>query len=149
MEAQGRKLVGFYDSYRDALRDDCKAIADYSAGWAKTIGRILFPEIADPMEASRRLNDKTNPNREDRLSDDQERLIMRLAVQKRGFSAAHDFVTDDISMERSKAAKDPHDEALDLQARAERTLAELRHLMERQERLAASPLAFVSKKSTG
>lgn len=135
-----RKL--FYDGYREALREDCKAIGDDTAGWAKTVGRLLFPEISDPIEAGRRLNDKTNPNRDDRLSDEQERLIMRLAVEKRGFSAAHDFICDDTNLERS-TAKDRHDEALELQARAERLIVELRQIVDRQERLTRAPLASI------
>jgi hypothetical protein len=136
----------FYDSYRAALREDCKAI-EPSPAWAKVVGKLFFPEIADPVEAGRRLNDKTNPNREDRLSDDQERLIMRLAIERRGFSAAHDYLSDEIGMERAKA-RDRKDEALELQSRAERTLAEFRSLMERYERLTRTPLAAVDVKKS-
>lgn len=143
MDQQQRAL--FYDGYRAALREDCKAI-EPSPAWAKVVGKMLFPEIVDPVEAGRRLNDKTNPNREDRLSDEQERLIMRLAVEKRGFSAAHDYVSDEIGMERGKA-KDRRDEALELQSRAERTLADFKQTMDRYERLMRSPLAAVEKKS--
>lgn len=139
-----RKL--FYDGYREALREDCKAIGDDTAGWAKSVGRMLFPEITDPIEAGRRLNDKTNANRDDRLSDAQERLIMRMAVEKRGFSAAHDFICDETNLERSKP-KDRRDEALELQSRAERLLVELRQITERQERLTRTPLASISSKS--
>jgi hypothetical protein len=139
MENQQRAL--FYDNYRAALREDCKAI-EPSPAWAKVVGKILFPEIADPVEAGRRLNDKTNPNRDDRLSDDQERLIMRLAIERRGFSAAHDFISDEIGMERAKP-KDRGDEAVELQARAERTLAEFKQLMDRYERVTRSPIALV------
>lgn len=143
MDQQGRKL--FYDGYREALRDDCKAIDD-TAAWAKNVGKLLFPEIVDPIEAGRRLNDKTNPNRDDRLSDDQERLIMRLSVRKRGFSAAHDYISDEIEMERAKP-KDRKDEMLELQGRVERGISELKSLMERQERLIRMPLASVPTKT--
>ncbi len=145
MEQQQRAL--FYESYRAALREDCKAV-DGTQAWAKVVGKILFPEISDPIEAGRRLNDKTNPNREDRLSDEQERHIMRLAREKRGFSAALDFICDDAEFERT-TPKDRRDEAVELQARAERTLAEFKQVTERYERLIRSPLAVVdnSKKS--
>ncbi len=145
MDQQQRAL--FYENYRAALREDCKAIGDSTQAWAKVVGKILFPEISDPTEAGRRLNDKTNPHREDRLSDEQERLIMRLAREKRGFSAALDFICDDTEFERTKP-RDRRDEAAELQARFERGLAELRQITERQERLAQAPLALVAKKST-
>jgi hypothetical protein len=67
---------------------------------------------------------------------------MRLAIERRGFSAAHDYLSDEIGMERAKA-RDRKDEALELQSRAERTLAEFRSLMERYERLTRTPLAAV------
>lgn len=143
MEQQTRAM--FYDGYRAALRDDCKAAADNSPAWAKEIGHLLWPG-KDPLEAGRRLTDCTNPNRDDRLSDEEERLVMRLSVQKRGFSAAHDFITDEIAMERSKP-KDRVDEASELMARGERLLAELRVITERQERLMRSPLALATKKT--
>ena len=136
----------FYDSYRAALREDCKAI-EPSLAWAKVVGKILFPEITDPIEAGRLLNDKTNPNRRDRLSDEQERFIMRLAREKRGFSAALDFICDDTEFERTKP-RDRRDEALELQARAERTLAEFRQVTERYERLVRAPLAVIDNKKS-
>lgn len=139
MDQQQRAL--FYDSYRAALRDDCKAAAGNSPAWAKEIGHLLWPG-KDAIEAGRRLNDCTNPNRDDRLSDEEERLVMRLAVQRRGFSAAHDYTADEINMERSKP-RDRKDEALELQGRAERLLAELRNITDRQERLVRPPIAAV------
>lgn len=136
----------WYENYRAALRDDCKAIADGSKAWAQVVGARLFPSITDQVAAGRRLNDLTNPNRDDRLTDDEERLIMRLAVEKRGFSAAHDFITDDIGMERGRP-RERSDEALELMGRAERLMSEFKGVTERMERLASSPLALVSKKS--
>jgi hypothetical protein len=143
MDQQQQRAL-FYESYRAALREDCKAI-DGTPAWAKVVGQRLFPEISDPVEAGRRLNDKTNPNRDDRLSDDQERLIMRLAREKRGFSAALDYICDDTEFERTKP-KDRKDEMLELQGRIERSTSELRSLIERQERLVRSPLTDVSSR---
>lgn len=139
MDQQQRAL--FYDNYRAALRDDCKAISDNSPSWAKNVGHSLWPG-KDMIEAARRLNDCTNPNRDDRLSDEEERLVMRLAVAKRGFSAAHDYISDEISMERAKP-RERKEEALDLQSRAERLLSELKQVTERQERLVRAPIAVV------
>jgi hypothetical protein len=109
MDQQQRAL--FYDNYRAALRDDCKAISDHSPAWSKQVGLLLWPG-KDAIEAGRRLNDCTNPNRDDRLSDEEERLVMRLAVAKRGFSAGHDYISDEISMERAKP-RERKEEALD------------------------------------
>lgn len=145
MDQQQRAL--FYENYRFALREDCKAIADGSPAWAKVVGKILFPEITDPIDAGRRLNDRTNPGRDDRLTDEQERLIMRLARQKRGFSAALDFICDDTEFERTKP-KDRRDEAAELIAREERILVELKQIMDRRERMATqSPLALIKNRS--
>jgi hypothetical protein len=123
----------FYENYYAALRDDCQAI-EPSRAWAKVVGKKLFPEIVDAEEAGRRLADKLNPHRRDRLSDEQERLIMRLAKEKRGFSAALHFICDDIGFERPKAL-DPRDEALELIHREEQLIGELRSLLDRRERL--------------
>lgn len=144
MDHQQRAL--FYDNYRAALRHDCKAIADESPAWAKTVGKMLWPG-KDAIEAGRTLNDKTNENRADRLSDEEERLIMRLAIEKRGFSAAYDFLADEIGMERAKA-RDRKDEMVELQSRIERSTAELRELIARQERLVRAPIAAVEIKKT-
>lgn len=134
----------WYESYRAALRDDCKAI-EPSRAWAKVVGKMLFPEIADAEEAGRRLDDKTNPSRRDRLTDEQERFVMRKAKEARGFSAALNFICDDTDFHRPKP-KDRRDEALELQSRAERLLVEFKHTVERMERLSQSPLSLVSKK---
>lgn len=136
----------FYENYSAALRDDCQAI-EPSRAWAKVVGKILFPEIVDAEEAGRRLADKLNPNRRDRLTDEQERHVMRLAKRARGFSAALAFICDDTGFERPKAI-DPKDEALELINREERLVTELRQLLDRRERLAtrSSPV-LVEKKS--
>jgi hypothetical protein len=136
----------FYEGYREALRKDCQVIEPTPA-WAKVVGKLLFPEL-DPDAAGRRLSDKTNPHREDRLSDEQERLIMRLAVERRGYSAAHDFITDEIGMERAKP-KERRDEAGELLARGESLLAQFKAVTERFERVVRAPLSVVdtTKKS--
>jgi hypothetical protein len=142
---QHQQRALFYDTYRAALREDCKAIADMSAAWSKIVGAMLWPG-KDPIEAGRALLDRTNPERKDRLAEEEERLIMRLAVARRGFSAAHDYISDEIGMERAKP-KDRRDEALELQARGERLLAEFQQTVQRFERLVRSPLTAVDKKT--
>lgn len=127
-----KQALLFYENYVSALKDDCMAI-EPSRAWAKVVGKKLFPEKDDDA-AHRALLDKLNPNRADRLSDEQERMIIRLAREVRGFSAALAFLCDDTGFERPKALN-PKDEALEIIAREERLLAELRQLMERRERL--------------
>jgi hypothetical protein len=84
----------FYDSYLEALRDDVVAL-----GGPKVVGKQLFPE--KEVEAARNtLNDCLNIARRERLTDEQERLIMRRARDSRGFSAALYFLCDDTGFER-------------------------------------------------
>ncbi len=84
----------FYQSYEEALLNDVKAL-----GGLQTVGKWFHPE-KDPITAGRTLADKLNPNRRERLTDEQERLIMRRARDSRGFSAALYFLCDDTGFER-------------------------------------------------
>jgi hypothetical protein len=72
-----------------------------------TCGRVagirwFWPE-KDIESASKRLSDSLNPHRDERLSDEQERLIMRRACHARRFSAALYFLCDDTGFERPNA----------------------------------------------
>lgn len=93
----------FYDSFLEALRDDVLAL-----GGPKVVGKQLFPE-KDLEPARNTLNDCLNPARRERLTDEQERLIIRRAREVRGFSAALYFLCDDCGFERPKAIN-PEDE---------------------------------------
>ncbi len=128
----------FYDSYLAALRDDVDA-----CGGPKEVGGWFWPEKTVENRRNR-VNDRLNSDRGERFTEDQERLIMRRARERRGFSAAVYSICDDTGFERPKP-KNPKDEALELQSRAERTLAELKQILDRQERLTKSPLAVVAK----
>jgi len=57
---------------------------------------------------------RLNADRRERLSDEQERLIMRRAREARGFSAALYFICDDTGFERPRS-RDPEDEKEKLQ----------------------------------
>lgn len=124
---EGARL--FYDSYVDALRDDVNAL-----GGPKDVGKWFWAEKS--IEAARNmLNDCLNDNRRERLTDEQERLIMRKARAARGFSAALYFICDDTQFERPKALN-PEDERakrerelIDTVRRAEQLAAELRKLL--------------------
>lgn len=98
----------FYESWEEALKDDIKAL-----GGTKAVAKLLWPDLEADIGRNR-LNDRLNPERRERLSDSQERMIMRDAREKRGFSAAMCFLTDDTGFERPKP-KEPMDEFTELQ----------------------------------
>lgn len=89
----------FYESWHDALKDDVKA-----AGGLQTVGKIFRADL-DKDAAGRWLADRLNPDRRERLTDTQERLIMRLATKARGFSAALCHVCDDVGYTRPEPKK--------------------------------------------
>lgn len=93
----------FYDSYQEALKDDVRAL-----GGMKTVGKWFHAE-KDADAAGRALADKLNPERRERLTDEQERLIMRRARDTRGFSAALYFLCDDTGFDRPQP-KEAEDE---------------------------------------
>lgn len=98
----------FYESWEEALKDDIKAL-----GGTKVVGKLLWADL-EVDHARNRLNDRLNTDRRERLSDSQERMIMRLAREARGFSAAMYYLTDDTGFERPKS-RAPRDEMTELQ----------------------------------
>lgn len=98
----------FYESWEEALKDDIKAL-----GGTKAVGKLLWPDL-DVDLARNRLNDRLNTERRERLSDSQERMIMRGAREARGFSAAMFYLTDETGFERPKS-RAPRDEMTELQ----------------------------------
>lgn len=127
----------FYESYDQALRDDVKSL-----GGLKVVGKWFFAE-KDPEAAGRALADRLNPERRERLSDEQERMIMRRARESRGFSAALCFIRDDTEFERPKA-RNPEDERVKLQREILEAARSFKHSVERLERLATAPLTTLS-----
>lgn len=93
----------FYESFQEGLRDDVNAI-----GGAKAVGAMLWPE-KDPLAARNKVNDCLNIEKRDRFSEEQEDLIIKLAREKRGFSAGLYARCDATGFERPKP-KDPEDE---------------------------------------
>ena len=129
----------FYDSELEGLRDDVNAL-----GGPKEIGRWFWPEKS--IEAARNMvNDRLNAERRDRFTEDQRRLIMRKAREKRGFSATLNFICDDTGFERPRA-KNPEDEAAALQRRYIESVNLQRQIADRLERLARSPLQAIQTK---
>jgi hypothetical protein len=94
----------FYESWEEALRDDVRAL-----GGAKAVASLLWPEKSDPIAARNKLNDALNPERRDRLSHEQEMLIMRKAKEVRGWSAGIFYLCDEAGFDRPQP-KDPQDE---------------------------------------
>ncbi len=127
----------FYDSYFEALRDDVNAI-----GGPKAVGQTFWPE-KEIVAARNAVNDRLNPEKRDRFSDEQERYIMRAAKRKRDFSAALCFLCDDTEFERPKAKS-----ADDERTAALRTIADASHTLKRAletvERLGV-PLTSVNR----
>ena len=97
----------FYESWEESLKDDIKAI-----GGTKAVGKMLWADLDQDL-ARNRLNDRLNPERRERLAESQERLIMRLAREKRGWSAAICYLADETGFERPKS-KVPEDELTEL-----------------------------------
>lgn len=129
----------FYDSELEALRDDVNAL-----GGPKEIGRWFWPEKS--LEAARNMvNDRLNAERRDRFSDDQRRLIIRKAREKRGFSATLFYLCDDTGFERPRP-RDSADEQAQLVRVVQEATATLKNATERLERLARAPLAAVPGK---
>lgn len=121
----------FYESWEDALKDDVRAL-----GGTKAVGVMLWPELEErPEKASSRLSDRIAPDRRERLSDEQERMIMRQAREKRGWSAAMCFLADDCGFERP-LARAPQDEMAALQRSFMASVCAQESMLLRMERLA-------------
>lgn len=113
----------FYEGWYEGLRDDVRAL-----GGTKAVGCLLFPE-KDPLAARNKLNDALNAERRERLTQEQETMVIRLARERRGYSAALYWLCDEAGFERP-APRDPLDEAAELQR-------EFIDSVKRQERIAA------------
>lgn len=111
-QQQGEMFVGPWESYLEALKDDVKHL-----GGSKAVGAWFIPEKS--VEAQRGyVNDRLSPERRERFSEEQENLIMRRAIQARGYSAAHWYRCDALGTERPKP-NDPETE----RERAQRAFA--------------------------
>lgn len=118
----------FYESWLDALRDDVRAL-----GGAKAVGTVFWPEKSVDA-AKNKLNDALNEDRRERLTDEQERYIIRSARERRGFSAALMYLCDETGFERPKE-RDPLDEAAQLQREFIESVRRHERIVEKLERL--------------
>ena len=126
----------FFESWEEALRDDVRAL-----GGPKAVGKLLFPQ-KDVEPAGRALSDCLNSDRRERLTDEQERLIIRMAWRARGYSAALHFICDDTQFERTKPLS-PENELAELQRRFIEAASDVRAISDRIERLTKSPIQAV------
>lgn len=127
----------FYESWEEAMKEDIKAM-----GGTKVVGKLLWPDL-DVDIARNRLNDRLNPERRERLSDSQERMIMRGAREAKGFSAAMYFLADETGFERPKS-REPEDEIAELQREFITAVKKSQLIAERFERL-TQPAIKVAK----
>lgn len=142
----------FYEGYCQALRRDAQSIAGYKRNWAMVVGKMVFPELDDPEAAARRLDDKLNPNRRERLTDEQERMIMREAARLNGVSHTIAFICDDTGFKRPERieVKDEVDRIVGVLNKSMeammRACGELERVRQLQEQRPASPLTVVGQK---
>lgn len=114
----------------------------HALGGFKKVGVRLRPELETKAEqASQWLRDCFNPEKRERLNPDQVFMLMRLA-RKAGYHAAKHWMDAELGYEQGRAL-DPVDEALDLSRRVETNLNEMRQLVARFERLAATPVQSI------
>lgn len=126
----------FYENELDALRDDVAA-----CGGSKEVGHWFWPDKS--VEAARNeVNARLNVERRERFTDDQKRLVMRRARERRGFSATVFYICDDTGFERPKPLN-PVDELALLQRAFVDSVADQRRVLERMERLTRAPLAGI------
>lgn len=118
----------FYESWLEALRDDVRSL-----GGSKVVGAVFWPEKSIDA-AKNKLNDALNEERRERLTDEQERYIIRSAREKRGFSAALMHLCDETGFERPKE-RDPMDEAAQLQREFIDSVRRHERIVEKLERL--------------
>lgn len=126
----------FFESWEDALRDDVRAL-----GGSKQVGKLLYPE-KDVETAARALNDKLNAGRRERLTDEQERMIIRMAGQARGYSAALNFLCDSTQFERTKPIA-PEESAARLQREFLDSIERGQRILEEFKRLTKLPLQAI------
>lgn len=122
-----------YEDYFEALRDDVRAL-----GGPKVVGKWFWQE-KEPEAARNALNDRLNATRRERLSDEQERLIMRRAREVRGFSAALNFICRDAGFDNPRP-RNPAEELSEVMARAEHLARESRAVAAALERLSQPSL---------
>jgi hypothetical protein len=100
---QQELLIGPWESFLDALRDDVKAL-----GGSTSVGAWFNPEKSQQAQRNY-VNDRLSDERRERFSDEQLELLMRRAIQRRGYSAAHWYRCDVLGTERPRP-KNPETE---------------------------------------
>lgn len=134
----------FHEDFFSALDEDIRAL-----GGRKAVAMALRPDLAHrPHEAHVWLNGCMNPDRREKFSDDQIRLIMRKAREV-GSCAAMNYWCDDTGFERARALT-PEKEADKLLERAAELARESRAVATQLERLHQSgTLRAIAKAAAG
>lgn len=123
----------WYEDYAEALRDDVRAL-----GGAKSVGVLLWPE-KDADAARNKLNDCCNPERRDRLSTEQEHLLIKRAREVRNYSALLYYTCDETGFDRP-SAKNVQDETAQLQREFIDSVRRSEIVAKRLEALTRSPM---------
>jgi hypothetical protein len=132
MTAIGTQHRLYHEDFLSALDEDIRSL-----GGRKAVAMRLRPELQHkPHEAHVWLNNCLNPERRERLTDEQIRQIMRWAKEISAV-AAMNYWCDDVGFERPKPLS-PAGEIDKLQERQGQLLQEIRALATQMERLNAS-----------
>lgn len=124
-----------YEDFNDAMHDLVLSLGGY-----KKVGPMLWPE--KPLDdAAGLLRHCLNRTRREKLDGEQLLFLMRKAREINFHGAKYFF--DEATGYQKSAPLNPKDEAEELQRRSEALVAELKHCLDRQERLTRAPLAAV------
>jgi len=129
------KLI--YEDFNDSLHDLVQALGGY-----KKVGAMLWPE-RPVEEAAHALRHCLNKERREKLSPEQVRLLLQRGREIE-FHGAMSFLAEQCG-DDVRPIK-PADEAADLIRRREQLHAELKQILDREERLFRGPLQVVGSK---
>lgn len=121
----------FYEDIYAAYRSGVE-----HCGGAKKVGRQLFPEKS-PEAAGHQLMACMNPNRSEKLSEEQ-RILLLAIFRDAGFHGAMHYIADATRYERPRPI-DLIEQAVDVQQQMESTVARMEQLVDRWERIQSSP----------
>jgi uncharacterized protein YidB (DUF937 family) len=128
-----------YEDTIDMLGDVVRAL-----GGPKKVGPMLRGNSLPTEQASQWVRDCLNRERREKFDPEQVLQLLRSASAV-GFHAGKHWLDSELGYEQGKPLS-PKDEAAAIQQKINTSLAELRHLVARMERLGQSPLSVVSSK---
>ncbi len=124
--------LALFEDVDDALRDVVREL-----GGTKVVGHWLRPDLA-PDQAGGWLKDCLNPERREKLSP---RQVM--AILRRAHDAGHHQLMEFIAGDSGYSAQpiEPRDELAELQRQFIAAVGASKHIADRIERIAQSPLS--------